>query len=446
MRSRDFLRWLAVSSAALLSVAVGCRRQTATLAVSDSSAAASSPVERVTVGKPQRKTLTLSTSQPARIEAFEETPLYAKLAAFVKEVHVDIGDHVVSGQSLVTLGIPELVDDVDQKEAMLAQAAAEVDQAAANVAAVQAAAETAKARIAEAQAGITRATGEYERWKAEYARIKTLAESGAVTKKMADETLNQFRAAEAAREEAVAAVQSTEAASRESQANIGKAEADRVAAGARLEVATADLAHAKTMLGYAEIKAPYDGVVTQRSIDTGHFVQPAGGSAAKPLLTIARLDKVRVFMDVPEMDAALVDVGDEATLLVQALGGKALKAPVARTSWSLDPSNRSLRAEIDVVNESASLRPGMYAVGTIQLDRRENVLVLPVTAIVRVGVETYCCCVQSGRIDRRKVELGLRSGPEIEVLSGVDEKSVAVLANAASLQQGQPVEVIKAPD
>jgi HlyD family secretion protein len=444
MRPFDGRRILAVAGTLLLAAA-GCNRTGGAPAASTADGATAGAPMRVTVGTPVRKTLTLNTTQPARIEAFEETPLYAKLAAFVKEVHVDIGDHVASGQTLVTLGIPELVDDVNQKEAMLAQAAAEVEQAASNVEAVQAAAETAKAKIAEAQAGITRATGEYERWKAEYARIKELAESGSVTEKVADETLNQFRAVEAAREEAVAAVQSAEAAAREAQANIGKAEADRVAAKARLKVATSDLARAKTMLGYAEIKAPFDGVVTQRSIDTGHFVQPAGGAAAKPLLTIARLDKVRVFIDVPEMDAALVDVGDEATLLVQALSGKQLDAPVARTSWSLDPANRSLRAEIDVVNEASSLRPGMYAVGTIQLDRRENALVLPVTSIVRVGAETYCCCVQSGKIDRRKIVLGLRSGPEVEVLSGVDEESVVVLAKAESLQQGESVDVMKSP-
>jgi HlyD family secretion protein len=445
MRLIDGSLALAVAGT-LLAAAAGCNRSGGAPAAAEADAPSAGAPIRVTVGKPVRKMLTLDTTQPARIEAFEETPLFAKLAAFVKEVHVDIGDQVVSGQSLVTLDIPELVDDVDQREAMLAQAAAEVEQAASNVEAVEAAAETAQAKIAEAQAGITRATGEYERWKAEYARIKQLAESGSVTEKVADETLSQFRAAEASREEAVAAVQSAEAAAREAQANIGKAEADRVAAEARLKVAKSDLARAKTMLGYAEIKAPFDGVVTQRSIDTGHFVQPAGGGAAKPLLTIARIDMVRVFMDIPEMDAARVDVGDQATLLVQALGGKKLEAPVARTSWSLDPANRSLRAEIDVINEASALRPGMYAVGTIQLDRRENALVLPVTSIVRVGAETYCCCVQSGKIDRRKIELGLRSGPEVEVLNGIDEESVVVLANAGSLEQDQPVDVIKPPN
>jgi len=428
---------------ASLLTSVGCNRRGA----SEAQANASTPETaiRVTVGKPVRKTLTLATTQPARIEAFEETPLFAKLAGFVKEVRVDIGDRVASGQVLAALNIPELVNDVDQQKAMLAQSEAEVGQAAANFDVVRAAAEAAEARIAQAKASVNAATGQYERWKAEYARIKQLADNGSVTGKMADETLYQLRAAESARDEALAAVQSAEAAQREAHANVRKAEADQAAAEARIKVAAANLAHAKTMLGYAEIKAPFDGVVTQRSVDTGHFVQPAGGSGAKPLMTIARLDKVRVFVDVPEMDAALVDVGDDATLQVQSLGGKQLKAPITRTSWSLDQTNRALRAEIDVANENSLLRPGMYAVGTIQLDRRENALVVPTTAIVRIGAETYCCAVRDGKIDRRRVELGLRSGSEVEVVNGVDDQSLIVLARAEALEPGQAVEVIQTP-
>ena len=78
------------------------------------------------------------------------------------------------------------------------------------------------------------------------------------------------------------------------------------------------------------------------------------------------------------------------------------------------PSRRSGRRESGVV-----LRPGMYAVATILLDQRENVLTLPVAAIVRDGGKTFCCCVMSGKIDRRKIELGLRSGDEVEIVSGL---------------------------
>ena len=170
-------------------------------------------------------------------------------------------------------------------------------------------------------------------------------------------------------------------------------------------------------------------------------MQPASGGA-KPLLVVARTDKVRVFLDVPEMDAGMVDIGDPAILRIQALKNKELKAAVTRTSWSLDVSNRSLRAVVDVPNENPLLRPGMYATGIIELDRREDVLTLPMTAIVRIDDATYCCCVESGKIERPRIQLGLRSGPEVEVLSGINEASVVVLVRGDTLEVGQVVEVI----
>jgi len=166
-----------------------------------------------------------------------------------------------------------------------------------------------------------------------------------------------------------------------------KAEADRSAAEAHVAVAKADLAHANTMFAYTEIRAPYDGVVVTRSVDTGHYVQPAS-SGSKPVMTVARTDQVRVFVDVPEMEAGGVDVGDPSALHVQALPRGDISAKVTRTSWSLDSANRSLRAEIDVPNEGSRLRPGMYAMATIELAHRENTLTVPATAIARDGNAT----------------------------------------------------------
>lgn len=432
---------LAIAAIAALLLGVGgCSREASSSAAS---VAGGAQVDRVVAGPPQRKTLTLNTTQPARIEAYEETPLYAKLAGYVGEVHVDIGDPVKKGQPLVTLQIPELGNEVAQKEALLAQAEAEVELAAANVDAVKAAAETAEAQVVEAQAGVGRTKAEFDRWTAEFSRIEQLAASGSVTQKLVDETRNQRSAADASRAESAAAVQSAEASAREAKAMIAQAEADTAAAAARLGVAKADLARAKTMLGYAEISAPFDGVITSRSIDTGHFVQPAGGGA-KPLLVVARTDKVRVFLDVPEMDAGMVDVGDPAILHVQALKNKELKAAVTRTSWSLDVSNRSLRAEVDVPNDNSLLRPGMYATGVIELDRRPDVLTLPVTAVVRRSNDSYCCVIENGKIAQRELQLGLRSGPDIEVIGGVDQSSTVVLIRPEGLSDGQAVEILAA--
>src|SRR6185312_7783105 len=160
-----------------------------------------------------------------------------------------------------------------------------------------------------------------------------------------------------------------------------------------------------------------------------------------PLLVVARQDRVRVFLEVPELEAGFVNVGDAVTLRVQALAGKELHAPVTRTSWSLDNSNRSLRTEVDLANDQSELRPGMYASATVLLDQRENVLALPVTAIVRNGAQVYCWCVESGKLARHDIELGIRSGQEVEVRSGIDENNVIVSARVESLQQDQPVEV-----
>jgi len=228
----------------------------------------------------------------------------------------------------------------------------------------------------------------------------------------------------------------------EAQAKVHQAEADRGAAGARLQVAQADLAKASTMLGYATIKAPFDGVVTERLVDTGHFVQPTTGNSSKPLFVVSRTDKVRVFMDVPELEAAMVNVGDAVTLRVQALPGKELQAVVTRTGWSLDNANHSLRTEVDVANDKSSLRPGMYATAVIVLDRRDNALVLPATAILRDGEQPYCWCVESGKVVRHDLTLGLRSGLEFEVLRGIDENCMVVLGRAESLRQGQAVDGI----
>ena len=156
-------------------------------------------------------------------------------------------------------------------------------------------------------------------------------------------------------------------------------------------------------------------------------------------MTVARTDQVRVFVDVPEMEAGGVDVGDPAALHVQALPGGEISAKVTRTSWSLDPANRSLRAEIDVPNDGSRLRPGMYAMATIELAHRENALTVPATAIMHDGNATYCYCVENDTAKRCAVQLGIRSGPDFEVTGGLDEQQSVVLLHPETLTDGQPV-------
>jgi HlyD family secretion protein len=400
-------------------------------------------VERVTAGHPVRTTLTRYTTQPGWIEAFEQTPLFSKIAGYVDEIGIDIGDLVTKDQTLVRLWVPEMQQDVEQQQALVAQAEAEIGQADAAVVAAKAAVQTAAAMVKGAEAGVGRANADLERWSAEYQRLKELASRGTVTDKLVDETRQQWRAAEAAQAEVQAAIEAAQAAREESQAKVQTAEADQKAAAARLKVAQANLARAQTMLQYREINAPFDGVITQRNVDTKHYVQP-GSNAAKPLVVVARTDAVRVFVEVPEREAELVrwgEDGDPATVTIQALGNRSFDANVTRTSWSLDATNRTLRTEIDIQNEQGLLRPGMYATVRIRLDQRENVLALPVAALIQDGPEPYCCLVDQGKIEHRRLELGLRAGNEVEILSGINETDTVVLVRPHALTSGQVVEI-----
>jgi multidrug efflux pump subunit AcrA (membrane-fusion protein) len=320
------------------------------------------------------------TTQPARLEPYEQTPLYAKAQGYVRSARMwsdaqgqrgerpiaDIGDEVAQGEVLAELDIPEMLEEFRQKEALAEQAAAELLQASAAVAVAERAMQAGQARIAESQAGVVRARGELDRWQAEFERISDLARRGSVTSKLVDETQNQLRAAEAGRDEAEAHVTAVEADLAEAEAHVAKARADEAVARVRVRVAEAEVARVQALLGYSRVLAPFAGIVTQRNIDTGHLVQPGSGTAL-PLYVVERIDVLRVVADVPERDAPLVHTGHAAWILIPALSGQELTATVSRTSWVLDPASRTLRVEIDLPNPDKRFRPGMYAKVRIEL-------------------------------------------------------------------------------
>lgn len=405
---------------------------------------ASSAVARATVGKPQRKAIRLETVQPGQIDAFEETPLYPKVSGYVGKVIVDIGDQVEKDHLLAELSVPELDADLVHAAALVSQAEAGIKKAQADVRAMQAAAKTEQTQIRQAEAAVTRAAAQHERWKSEHARITELADKGSVTKKLVDENLNQLKAAEAAQTEAEAAVESAKAAFAQSQADVEKSRSEASAAVAALGVAKATHARAEAMLAYTKIKAPFKGVVTQRNVDTGHFTQATRSADSRPLFVVSQSDTVRVFVDVPELEAAWVDAGDAATVQVQALRNKEVKAKVTRTSWTLNSTNRALRTEIDIKNENHELRPGMYSTVRITLEERSDALVLPASSIIYANDEAFCHVVKKGKIVRRAIKPGIRSGGDVEVLEGLNGDETVVLLQPASFTPGQAVEVREA--
>ncbi len=439
-----------LSLAVLIAALSGCEASSGPKGTESNGRAAISANDRVTAGACVRKTLKLVTEQPGRVAPFEETPVFSKIAGYVESVHCDIGDHVKTGDMLVKLSVPEYVNELEQKRGLLAQAEAEVKQSEAALLALEAAVNSAKALVAQAESSVGRTEADQVRWTSEQERMQRLVKSGSVTSQLAEEATSQFRSAEAAKQEAQANVQSAQARLAEAVANVARARADVVATAARVRVAEANVQQAETMLKYTELRAPFDGVVTSRTIDTGHYVHPANSSASKPLLVVASTHQVRVFVDIPESEAGFVNAGygdsqagDSAVIRAQASNNLTLTGHITRSSWSLSDQNRSLTAEIDLPNENNSLLPGAYVTVSILLEQRNDVLTLPITAIVRDGESTRCCLVVGGKIVFRPIELGLRVKDEVEVTSGLDGTETVVLARAGSLVEGQSVDVIE---
>ncbi len=408
---------------------------------------------RVTPIKPLRKTLVRYCEQPGQIAAMEEAPLFAKVSGYVRKVYVDIGDKVRGpvyeagvlqspGQTLIEIEVPELEKELAQKQAGVEQARSEIKQAESAVKVAKAMQDSAQAMLDEARAAVERVDADFDRWKSELARITDLAARQAVTDKLVDETQNTFRAAEAMRKEVAAKIRSAEAQFAESAALVEKAEADLEATKAKLSVAEAARDRLNTLLAFAKIHAPFDGVVAARHVDTGHLVN-VGSSTEEALLLIVNTNVVRVFVDVPEIDAVHIEPEAEATIRLPSLAADDFTGKVTRTAWVLNQATRTLRTEIDVPNEHGRLRPGMYAHARLKVAERPDAVTLPKTALMTSAGQTSCWRIEAdGTLHRQIVQTGVESGGEMEIVSGLTGEEEIIGVNAGAFSDGQQVEMV----
>ena len=385
--------------------------------------AAQMPVT-VTTTTPSKQTIHRKLQIPASVLPYEETPLFAKIPGFIRKIHVDIGDTVKGpkfnsagkeeqpGQLLAELWVPEYEEEHKQKQALVAQAKAEVDQATAALATADAHVETAKAMVHEMEAGRKRALANFQRWDTEYQRIDLLVKQKVIDVQIRDETRNQFQSASAARDEIEAKVLLAEASQKEAEAKMRKAKADIATAQSRVLVAQAEEARVAALLSYASIRAPYDGQITRRNVHTGHFLQPNNST---PLFVVMSADVVRVVFEVPESEAFLIHKGLSAKLRVQAIPNQEFPGTVTRVSGALDARARTLRTEIDFVNDKKILRPGMYAHVHLTPEM-PNLLCLPLSAVIAAGDQGFCFVVQDGKAKRLPLKLGVRDEKHVEVL------------------------------
>jgi RND family efflux transporter MFP subunit len=344
---------------------------------------AAPPLVDVVIARPvtDAQALTL----PGQTAAWYESTIYARVNGYVAKWLVDIGDHVKRGELLATIETPEL-------DAELAAAKSALKASEAQVSAREAEAEFAKTTN--------------ERWRD--------APKGVVSEQ-----------------------------ERESK------KADYNAANGRLYAAQAQVAADKSRVDqyaalteFKQVRAPFDGTITERKIDVGNLVTAGSASTTTPLYRMTQNDPLRVFVDVPQSAAEeLMKQGTPAEVRsIGALSG-VFPGKIARSAEAINPQARTMRVEVDLPNPSNALVPGMYVTVAFDLPARGQVQV-PAAALVfhakgpqvaRVGSE--------GKVQFVDVTIARDDGSVVELGPGVNPGDKLVLNISSQIAPGQTVAV-----
>jgi len=230
-----------------------------------------------------------------------------------------------------------------------------------------------------------------------------------------------------------------------SQQELQQAQSQLTTAEAAQQAAQSQISALAVRLGETRIASPLTGVVVQRRLDPGTLVGPPGGGA---IVTVARVDTLRVFITVNEHELAGVRVGKDAHVEVDALPGKRFSGKVVRLAPTLDPGTRTLEAEVQLDNRAGELYPGMYGRGAIVVETHPQMAVVPVGAVVLSNREAFAFVVDHGGdvVHRRALTLGVDGGDWFEVKTGLKAGEEVVVAGSEALSEGMKIRAARGPD
>lgn len=203
--------------------------------------------------------------------------------------------------------------------------------------------------------------------------------------------------------------------------------------------ATFDLAALE--LGYTEIRAPIDGVISERFIKVGNMID-----VNAPTFHVTSLEPLICYLHVPEREYRRIDPGQEASIFVDALAGEKFSALVSRVSPVVDPATGTFKISIEVSDPTRRLKPGMFGRINIVYDVHEDAMQIPRSAIVEEAGKSAIYVVADNVAERRIIRTGYAQGGQVEVLDGLGETEVFVIVGQTSLKNGSKVSVINSAD
>jgi membrane fusion protein (multidrug efflux system) len=328
------------------------------------------------------------------LDAAEDVLISSEVGGLVEKICFEEGMSVDEGTVLVRL------DDE--------MAGLERDQAAKRLERLKSSLKSMEAQLRRAQALAENAARNFE-------RKKELLDQGATTEAV-------YSDAEAEYKSALAAVDQAEAAVEEARRSILEAEAGLKIAEERLEDFT--------------VTAPFDGILGERFVGPGDFVDKGNG-----LVRLVAVNPLKVDFTIPERYQGRLRLGQTAALAVEAYPGREFKGEVIYISPSLDPATRSVKVKALVDNQDNLLRPGFFCRVRLVLEVNPSAVVIPEEAVIPRGEDFFVYAVEDGKAVLKKVSLGQRMAGKVEIQKGIEAGERVITAGQQRASDGFPVRV-----
>jgi RND family efflux transporter MFP subunit len=354
-----------------------------------------------TVAEVIRGSIVHRLSLAGQFQPYQVVDVHAKVSGYIRHIYVDIGDNVRQGQVIAVLEVPEL-------DAQLRGTGAELARS--------------KDEITRARHEVSRAESQHSALHNDFKRLKQASE--AQPGLIAEQEIDDAQSKDLASEAQVDAAKSALAAAMQ-QSESAKADNERVG----------DLAN------YTRVTAPLDGVITWRYADTGALIQAGTSSDTQslPIVKLSQSSLLRLRLPIPEDAVEFVHEGATVQVNVDAVH-RSFEGKVVRFTRNLNLATRTMETEIDVANKDLSLTPGEYANTTIELERHDNVLTVPVQAVVREGNQSTVLVVDGAHhVQMRDITTGLQGSNLIEVKSGLSAGDLVITGNQSNYQAGESV-------
>jgi RND family efflux transporter MFP subunit len=343
---------------------------------------------RVTVATARTVAATTERVLPGSSQPLQEAAIYARTTGYLQARHVDIGDRVTKDQLLAEIATPEVDAQLEHARAVIIQT---------------------KANLARDQANEALASADLD-------RSLALFNSKAVSRQ-------DFDAAVATARAATATTKATEAT---------------------LKVNEADVKRLDVLQAFQKVTAPFAGVITAKNVDPGALVSADSPNGARELFHLVQMDTLRVLVNVPQVHATEVKVGQKAVVFRREDPRRTFEGTVTRTADALDTATRSLLTEVQVPNRDELLRPGMYLQVKFVFQRNVPTVLVPTAALVtRTGGPRVAVLDHENRVRYRTVELGRDHGIETEVLGGVSAGEAVVVHPGDDLPEAMAVEPVR---